>query len=217
MSQTLADQADFSFFSSMVPTGDTHSEIGRHGNVIIALELSLTGWSRLDNRHRLIARRDRTVLAASHFVDGFLADFGGIRMERGKLLVESPRAEKILDEALAPRGNEVVVQEWHSPDRDATCIARSTPFDEDSVCLSLQPVTSDAPVSPPDLAALLGLTRSESVIAQSMFQGLTPQQIASNLRISIHTVRAHLRHCYAKLGVCCREEFLHKLQPYLLL
>ena len=51
------------------------------------------------------------------------------------------------------------------------------------------------------VAALLGLTPSESHLAVALAEGRTVQDVARETERSVNTVRWHLQHVYAKLGV----------------
>lgn len=47
---------------------------------------------------------------------------------------------------------------------------------------------------------LFGLTVAESSILSGIAEALRPKEIANRMDISVHTVRAHLRSIYAKMG-----------------
>ena len=53
---------------------------------------------------------------------------------------------------------------------------------------------------------LLGLTQREAEILAGVIRGRSNQEIATDLRMSINTVRKHLEHIYQKLGVQSRTE-----------
>lgn len=69
-----------------------------------------------------------------------------------------------------------------------------------SVVLSFRPefaLTSDGMES---LARQFGLTHAESQVLEGLCRGRCPKQIAKTETSSEHTIRAHLRSIYAKLG-----------------
>jgi DNA-binding CsgD family transcriptional regulator len=53
---------------------------------------------------------------------------------------------------------------------------------------------------------LLGLTQREAEILAGVIRGRSNQEIATDLQMSINTVRKHLEHIYQKLGVQSRTE-----------
>jgi predicted ATPase/DNA-binding CsgD family transcriptional regulator len=62
---------------------------------------------------------------------------------------------------------------------------------------------SDTPVKPPTAPA--GLTARELEVLRLLATGLTDAQIAEQLVLSLHTIHAHLRTIYSKLGVASRS------------
>jgi len=63
--------------------------------------------------------------------------------------------------------------------------------------------TSATPVKPPTTPA--GLTARELEVLRLLATGLTDAQIAEQLVLSLHTIHAHLRTIYSKLGVTSRS------------
>ncbi len=61
-------------------------------------------------------------------------------------------------------------------------------------------IVSDQPVMAPDLTNAQQLTRRELEVLRMMSQGWRSPQIASDLGLSLHTVRNHIRHIRRKLG-----------------
>lgn len=56
----------------------------------------------------------------------------------------------------------------------------------------------------PNVAAathLFGLTNCESAVLVGVAQAMRPKEIARHLEVSVHTIRAHLRSIYGKMGV----------------
>jgi len=56
-----------------------------------------------------------------------------------------------------------------------------------------------------------GLTPSERRVAELAAAGLSNQQVAAQLYLSVTTVKAHLRAAYAKLGVASRGQLTRRL------
>jgi DNA-binding CsgD family transcriptional regulator len=55
------------------------------------------------------------------------------------------------------------------------------------------------------------LSSRERQIVASLANGATAKEIAKELLISFHTVRAHIRNIYMKIGVCNRVELMRWL------
>ena len=61
-------------------------------------------------------------------------------------------------------------------------------------------IVSDQPVMAPDLTNAQQLTRRELEVLRMISLGWRSPQIASDLGLSLHTVRNHIRHIRRKLG-----------------
>ena len=81
------------------------------------------------------------------------------------------------------------------------------------------PALVDAPAVPLPVAQpfMEGLTEREGEVLQLIAQGLTNQEIAERLIISLATVKRHISNIYGKLGVTHRTEALVKAQALALL
>jgi DNA-binding CsgD family transcriptional regulator len=60
-------------------------------------------------------------------------------------------------------------------------------------------------------AARFGLTEREADVAELVMQGSTGEHVAERLGIARNTVREHLKHIHAKLGVSTRAELVYRL------
>jgi DNA-binding CsgD family transcriptional regulator len=63
--------------------------------------------------------------------------------------------------------------------------------------------------SPPRRFGLASLTDTERGVAAQVATGQTNRQVGAALSLSPHTVDAHLRHIYAKLGITSRVQLVH--------
>lgn len=74
------------------------------------------------------------------------------------------------------------------------------------VAVTIQPASSADLLSV--MAVLRGVTPRENTIIEYALDGLSTQQIASQLRLSPHTVNDHFKAIHRKVGVTSREELL---------
>lgn len=65
-----------------------------------------------------------------------------------------------------------------------------------------------------DLDAAFKLTPSEIRVVEKMAEGATVEEIAAAMGISVLTVRSHLKHVYAKLGVTSRQALFSRIQSF---
>lgn len=61
------------------------------------------------------------------------------------------------------------------------------------------------------LRQIYGLTQSQAEVARSLFSGLTVEQTAAILELSLNTVRTHLKHIFGKCEVQSQAELLRLL------
>jgi LuxR family maltose regulon positive regulatory protein len=61
------------------------------------------------------------------------------------------------------------------------------------------------------------LSKREREVLQLLAQGLSNQQIAQELVITLDTVKRHIRHIFSKFGVCNRLQALNKAKELALL
>lgn len=169
---------------------------------------------RMDGRHRFLTKTSGAVVASNSHAAGYLRQSNCFDVRDGRLFGGKHASAGAMEELLLVEGLEVRTVVLDRRAGEGRCVAQSSAIGENLLCISLKPLTKDNLPELPDLQSLFGLTPSEANIAVSLFSGSTPQQIADEHEISIHTVRAHLRHCYSKLNVNCREEMWGKLLVY---
>jgi DNA-binding CsgD family transcriptional regulator len=68
----------------------------------------------------------------------------------------------------------------------------------------------------PDTTAWVTLTKAERALAALVAKGMTNRQVAERLFISRHTVDAHLRHIFCKLGINSRVGLAHLVALHVL-
>lgn len=169
---------------------------------------------RMDGKIRLVVGRTGEVLAANEAVRQFLPESDCIALADGKLRAVHASDDLTLRKLLEVRGLEVRTAVLDRQSLGGHCILRAAAISDLEVCISIIPSTDDCHPHLPNLGNAFGLTPAENIIVSAMFSGSTPQQIAEDQAVSVNTVRAHLRSCYSKLSVNCREELFQKLQAY---
>jgi len=65
-----------------------------------------------------------------------------------------------------------------------------------------------------DLEAAFQLTRSEEKVLHKMLEGMTADEIAADVRLSVETIRSHIRNIYVKIGVTSREGLFARLGAF---
>lgn len=65
-----------------------------------------------------------------------------------------------------------------------------------------------------DIGLHLRLTPSETRVLRSLLDGMSVDQTADQLAVSVQTARTHVRRIYAKLGVGNREQLFATVLPY---
>ena len=132
----------------------------------------------------------------------------------GVICATRPEFSRRLKEILAVKEQDVQTLILPFSMTDGHLIIRSTSISKAIICLSLHRACEMVQPQLANLEEVFNLTRAEAMIVFNLFLGHTPQQIAAGHNNSIHTVRAHIRRCYDKLGITCREELWRKLNAY---
>ena len=80
--------------------------------------------------------------------------------------------------------------------------------------LTLYPEASKDSYQWADLTAVFGLTKAQSLVVQSMFAGLTAEEISIAQGVSLDTIRTHIKRLYLKLSVTSREQLFALISPF---
>lgn len=178
------------------------------------LEPLLSCWELLDGRARLIISRDGKLIGASEGACTLLNN--GSSHLCATALTSSCREilpeqiERILSVAVGAAETIVL----HKRSGKGHYVVSAIGISAGAVAIAVRNADGDFTSTLADLEAAFGLTRCETLAVQGLMRGLAPHLIANELEVSVHTVRAHLRHSYDKLRVCSREELWEKLAPY---
>jgi DNA-binding CsgD family transcriptional regulator len=71
--------------------------------------------------------------------------------------------------------------------------------------------------TPMGIAEAFGLTSAELRVLKSLSAGETAQETAGDLKVSVDTVRTHIRRVYQKVGVNSREALFTRVRPFMVM
>ena len=118
-------------------------------------------------------------------------------------------------DAAPPHGNMWCMER---SDGDGHVVFRATHlgFMDDQTVLGLRFHGTGTDFSPrwADYARAFQLTSAEHHVVQLLLEGEVAEGIAGRLKVSLETVRSHIRHAYGKLGASSREQMFRRLEPY---
>lgn len=183
-------------------------------NVEPALRAMLSSMERLDERARLVLERDGSVLAAGRGLEMWLERSACLSLSDDKLKATSREGQLKLGVLLGVPTGEIETVILSRGQFGGHCILRAAGLCEEALAVTMQLAEKRFEPKLADLQEAFGLTPSEMHVVEMLQQGLGANEIGEKLGISVHTVRAHLRHCYDKLEVSSREELWQKLAPY---
>lgn len=174
----------------------------------------LEGLSTLDGRMRMLLLRDGTYLAGCSGLTELFNLGTCLHLYGGIVRAAQPEYGDRLNALLTVKAPEVQTLALPCLRINGHVLIRATSIGKSVVCFSLQRATEMVEPKLADLEEVFNLTKAEATIVYDLFLGHGPQQIATDHGNSIHTVRAHIRRCYDKLGITCREELWRKLNAY---
>ncbi|WP_162789569.1 helix-turn-helix transcriptional regulator [Altererythrobacter sp. ZODW24] len=168
----------------------------------------------LDQRKRMLVRRDGTCLVGCSRFEEVLNRGDCLRLTGGTICAARSIYNAGLQKLLAVQAPNVLTLVLPCDRGSGHLLMRATALNGLAVCLSLHHAVETDEPELPDLEDVFHLTKTEAMVVHALFLGHTPQTIARNHDNSIHTVRAHIRRCYDKLHISCREELWSRLNAY---
>lgn len=181
---------------------------------ILIVESVFDCVARLDGKSILLVDRGGRLLASSRCAEAIFDEGSYLKLERGYFTISESLNGAALKRILGVTGAAVETMVLQAGNAKRHMLLRASAFNEALVCLTLTNAEDANKPVLPNLESLFGLTPCEARIVNALYQGRTPQWIAHDHENSIHTIRAHIRHCYDKLGVSCREELWSKLNIF---
>lgn len=177
-----------------------------HGVLIVnsALRIRYLNRTARDTlgRNRGIEFRNDTLGIVDKLLDQRLRDLVLTAVEQAKLGREHASGALFVSSPMSREHIELIVAPV--PDTSAST-------SELSVLIYLFDANSPRQVSYDVLTRLYGLTQTEAKLAQLMTNGMTLDDAAEELEISVNTARTHLKHIFHKTGINRQTELLHRI------
>lgn len=174
----------------------------------------LSCWESLDDRARLVVERDGSLIVCGECAAQLFENLDCLQFRDGVLKAKTAEANGNLGVVLTTPIGQVAELVMPCKEIEGHCILHATGICAMTVALTIQITHENFVPRFADLESAFSLTPAEFNIVELLLGGHGPSEISEVLDISVHTVRAHLRHCYEKLGVSSREALWQKLAPY---
>ena len=178
-----------------------------HGVLVVSSELRIRYLNRTAcdalARNRGIGLRNDSLAIVDKLLDQRLHELVAPAVEKGRqghdhasggLFINAPMSRERIELIIAP-----------VPDSAAR-------NGEPDVLIYLFDADSPRQVSFDVLTGIYGLTQTEAKLTQLMTNGMTLDDAAEKLQISINTARTHLKHIFHKTGSNRQTELLHRIE-----
>lgn len=178
---------------------------GLYASIPLASEVG--PWWALDRWARFITESDGRVISSDPLARLILEKKLGVFLLNGRLAAVERKCQPALEGNLrAPLGaRKCIVLPAGNAGRLLLQTIRFARASSDAVAMSARLIGDDFTPEYKGLAEAFDLTSAEEVVAQQLLRGLTPSEISESCNLSIHTIRTHIAHVHAKLGVKSRE------------
>lgn len=177
-------------------------------------------WVTREGKARLIFDRSMRLLWANAAAHEMLLHGAHVALGDEGVVVRSDELRIMIEQAMRARTEESLFVIEHSDDIGNDLLVRFERLRDDGAkaCFGLQ-LIRHAPTPggwSEMLAAHFQLTPKQTQVLTRMISGEAGEDIAKAMRISIETVRTHVRDVYAKMRVSSREELFVRVRPFYL-
>jgi DNA-binding CsgD family transcriptional regulator len=184
-----------------------------------ALDHILAGWLDGDRRPRVLVDGDLAAHWVNPSAEALMRSDRSVLHRNGRIVPKDPRLEGELRSFVAHATDEVSAQCVTNRDTGEQIVLSATrlpsPWSH-LVGITLQRIGDGATIRLADLRRPFGLTATEARVAEHLLCGYTAEETAIELKVSLETVRTHIKRAYGKLGVGSRERFFYKLAPFVI-
>jgi DNA-binding CsgD family transcriptional regulator len=175
-------------------------------------------WGGMDCRARMVLDLDRNYVVGDCRAERVLSERRDLRLNGHRVELLDPGGMPQLEHLLQVGRGEVRTAFIRRRRLGGHLIMRATGFrsknGEPLIGIVFWVADEKLEVEWPDFGPVFGLTAAEAKVVEFLIQGLGAELIATELQVSINTVRTHICHVYEKLGITCREELWRRLAPY---
>lgn len=170
----------------------------------------------LDVRPRLVVDRKLNVLWACDRTDRIIAPPMPLQIQHGKLVADCPGVNAQLTELLQAVGSDPSVKLIRAEGSPYWIVVRAWKArgPQDAICLICSPSAPLRDITKCGLAEVLNLTRKEALVLERFAQLSTPKMIASDMGVSLNTVRAHLKSVHVKASVSSSTQLLRLIHTF---
>jgi DNA-binding CsgD family transcriptional regulator len=190
-------------------------------NNLLRHKLALCAWSQKSPDARMILGAKREIVWANDAAELFFPTQDALSVKDAKLCVahnsNAQKFEKAMTESPSLQARFACLDCEDGRRHVLMCVENIV---VDNISYMALTVRLAAPLdcSPARLATLLTpafrLTEMECRLVSCLFQGLTAEETAKLMKVSIETTRSHIRNLYGKLSVSSREAMFARLLPY---
>jgi DNA-binding CsgD family transcriptional regulator len=184
-----------------------------------AMDQILAGWLCGESRARIVVDRELSAHWVSDSAEALMQSERSVLHRNGRIVPKDPRLEGELRTFVATATGEVSTHCFANRDTGDQIVlaARRLPHPwSHLVGITLRHAGDHATIRLADLRQPFGLTATEARVAEYLLCGCTAEETALRLKVSLETVRTHIKRAYGKLGVRSRERFFHKLAPFVI-
>jgi DNA-binding CsgD family transcriptional regulator len=175
-------------------------------------------WLGGDESPRLICTNMRELVWSNAAADRALAEAGGLRLDGNVLEATAPASQPALNAFIAGCGAALAGLVLPTVNGDGHLLVRAREIGKHRarrfVGLTFLVSGSGFQARYQDLRAAFGLTTAENRVLTELVEGRTADEIAEGGRLSVNTVRCHIRNIYAKLDVGSREALFCRIRAY---
>jgi DNA-binding CsgD family transcriptional regulator len=185
----------------------------------MALDHILAGWLDGDRCPRILVDGELAAHWVNPSAEALMRSDRSVLHRNGRIVPKDPRLEGELRSFIAQATDEVSAQCVCNRETGDQLVLAATrlraPWNH-LVGVTLHRIGDDITVRLADLRRPFGLTTSEARVAEHLLCGKTAEETAAALKVSLETVRTHIKRAYGKLGVNSRERFFYRLAPFVI-